>query len=463
MSGSQQSSDLPKGIWKIAILLALSPAMSLLEVTMMNIALTDIGAAFGQPLSLVQWVTTAYLFAMAMVLPISAWLTDGIGGGRLHRMATLCFVSMSIASSLAPSVEVLIVCRALQGAAAGLLVPLSQLLIARAAGPHMAKVVGYTAAPVYLAPLAGPVLGAYLVEIFEWRAVFLLNVPIGCLTFVLSVLFLQKDEHAREWRKFDVLGFLQISLGLGMLLLALSNVAHDAGSGALNLTLISVALATLSWFLIRARAHPHSALLDLTLFKLPSFRTSALLLFLANAAVMGIQFLMPLYFILVVKLDISEAGLMLAPMGLGGMLAVPLIGKAINVLGARGLVCLGSGVAGLSIVSLALVTQDQSEWTNFATAAAMFLIGAGLGVISIPSFSSAYTSVPQSRMTAAMPSLNIVQRLGGPVATSLVAVVLSRVIPVDRTADLIALFAMASAPVFLITLVAIFWGEKGKA
>ncbi len=117
------SGALPKGIWKIAILLALSPAMSLLEVTMMNIALTDIGAAFDQPLSLVQWVTTAYLFAMAMVLPISAWLTDGIGGARLHRTATLCFVSMSVASSLAPNVEVLIACRALQGAAAGLLVP----------------------------------------------------------------------------------------------------------------------------------------------------------------------------------------------------------------------------------------------------------------------------------------------------------------------------------------------------
>lgn len=459
MSVSPPSSALPKGIWKIAILLALSPAMSLLEVTMMNIALTDIGAAFDQPLALVQWITTAYLFAMAMVLPISAWLTDGIGGARLHRIATVCFITMSIASSLAPSVEVLIACRALQGAAAGLLVPLSQLLIARAAGPHMAKVVGYTAAPVYLAPLAGPVLGAFLVQSFDWRAVFLLNVPIGCLTFVLSVLFLKNDDHVRQWRKFDFLGFVQISSGLGLLLLALNNVAHDTGSGGTKLALISVACAVLVWFLTRALARPDSALLDVTLFKLPSFRMSALLLFLANGAVMGIQFLMPLYFLLVVKLNISETGLMLAPMGLGGMLAVPLIGSAINIFGTRGLVCLGAGVAGLSIVSLGFITQDQSGWTTFSTAAAMFLTGAGLGVISIPSFSSAYTSVPQSRMTAAMPSLNIVQRLGGPIATSLMAVVLSRVIPVDTTGDLIVLFTMASMPVFLILLVARFWKE----
>lgn len=444
---------IPRHLWWLGLTLSIGPAMSLLDTTMVNVALPKISAAFQVPITSVQWVVTGYLLAMVVALSTTGWLVDRIGGGRLYRLACAVFVLSSTCAAFSPTIDLLIAVRIAQGAAAGLLVPLSQLLIAQAAGPLMARVVGAVAAPIFLAPLLGPSIGGLLVEYLSWRAVFWVNIPLGAVAFALSVLHLPRGEPRASRAPFDGLGFLLAGTGLVVSLVALGNIASSGQLGVRDTGAAGFGLICLAVFLLRCRARPEHALIDVMLFQQSVFARCAVIMFFTAAATLSLQMLMPLHLMLAKGLSPSEAGLLLAPIGIGSLVATPWIGR----LGDRfGLPTIIWSSAALGLLAIILIAALPLQWPAWTQVLPLFVLGMGLGCMNIPTFSIAYGSLSAQARTRAMPTLNIVQRLGGPIATTLAALLVSRLLApgadLARAALIFLLPGGALAAVLLLAL-----------
>lgn len=417
-------------VWIIAAASSCGPLMSGLDATMVNVSLDAIGKAFNVPLGLIQWVTSAYLLSLALALPLSGWLVDRVGARRIFLACFAAFVACSMLCGSAGSVELLIGYRILQGIAGGLLAPMMQMMMARHAGKHMARVIGIAAMPVMIGQMLGPSLGGLILTWLSWRWTFFVNVPVGILAIAFAWRVLPRDETVAP-RRLDIVGFALISPGLALLLYGLVSAAHGE-PGAVFYVALSVVL--LAVFAVRALRWPASALIDLRLFAGRTFRAAAVTQFLSNAINFGGQLLMPLYFLKLRGTPPGLTGLLLAPMGLGVFFALPIMGRLSERFGARMVSGGGAAIALIGTLPFALGGPDVPL---VALAAALLVRGFGVGSITLPSAAAAYASVPRESLGHATTAINICQRFGGPVGTTGLAVFLQHQLantPVSATA-----------------------------
>ena len=414
---SDPSDRVDRRVWIIAAACACGPLMSGLDSTMVNISLDTIGAAFDAPLSQVQWVTSGYLLALALSLPLSGWLIDRVGARKVFLGCFAAFILCSVLCGCATSIQVLIGCRVAQGIAGGLLAPMMQMMMARHAGRHMARVIGVAAMPVMVGQMFGPSLGGLLLGWLGWRWIFLVNVPVGILAICFAWFALPRDESTSS-RRLDLIGFAMISPGLALLLEGLVSLAHGDASAPFSL-LASVAL--LSGFTWHALRRPMSALIDLRLFRGPVFRAAAATQFLSNAINFGGQLLLPLWFLKVRDASPAATGLMLFPLGLGIFCALPVMGRLSERFGARAISGIGVALSLAGTIPFVLATID----TPYPILAlALFVRGFGGGSITIPAAAAAYASVPRESLGHATTAINICQRFGGPAGSAGLAIVL---------------------------------------
>jgi EmrB/QacA subfamily drug resistance transporter len=418
-SSQQQPDDhISAATWRIVTVATLGPFLSTLDSTVVNVSLSGLATELRTSLGTIQWVASAYLLSLALVLPLSGWMVDRIGARKLYIWCFAGFTATSALCGAAWSPASLIGFRILQGMTGGLLAPMAQMMIARAANPrNITKVMGYAAPPVMLGPLFGPVLAGAILQYSSWRWLFLINLPVGILAIVLSIFFLPRDQADVNPRRFDFVGFLQLSPGLATFLYGLDHLQTIGGRFAL---LIAVVL--IGTFLLRANRIGSLALMNLSLFRVPTFHAAAVTQFLANAVALAGQVLIPYYLIADCHMNPKQAGWLMAPMGVGMICTYPFMGYLAKRFGIRSVSAGGTlfatvGTApfiwmaahGVSIVPLILL---------------LFVRGCGLGAINIPSMSAAYSSVAKAELPMATTTLNIVQRLGGPILTTLVTVVL---------------------------------------
>ena len=287
---SQKTDRVDRRVWVIAAACSCGPLMSGLDSTMVNVSLDTLGSVFGVPLGTIQWVANGYLLALALTLPLCGWLVDRVGARRIFLGCFSGFILCSVLSGFATSVQVLIFCRVLQGIAGGLLAPMMQMMMARHAGRHMARVIGVAAMPVMVGQMFGPSLGGVILGVLGWRWIFFVNVPVGLLAICFAWFALPRDEIAGS-RRLDLIGFAMISPGLALLLQGLVSLAHGNIAAPFSLwTASAVLLAGFTW---RALRHPVTALIDLRLFKGPIFRAAAMTQFMSNAFNFGGQLLLP--------------------------------------------------------------------------------------------------------------------------------------------------------------------------
>src|ERR1700733_13959424 len=186
--GGDDADRLGPGIWKIIAVAVAGAFMPLLSTTMVNVSLLNLAAELHASLSTIQWVTSGYLLALALMLPLNGWLVERIGAKALYLWCFSAFTLSSALCGIAWSANALIAFRILQGLSGGLMAPMTQMMIARAAGKHMARVIGYAAVPVMLGPLLGPVIAGAILQHASWRWLFLINLPVGALAIVLAIL-----------------------------------------------------------------------------------------------------------------------------------------------------------------------------------------------------------------------------------------------------------------------------------
>jgi EmrB/QacA subfamily drug resistance transporter len=414
---SEPTDRVDRRIWIIAAACSCGPLMSGLDSTMVNVSLDTIGRTFQAPLGTVQWITSGYLLALALALPLSAWLIDRVGARRIFLGCFAGFVGCSMLCGLAQSVTQLIACRVLQGIAGGLLAPMMQMMMARHAGRHMARVIGVAAMPVMIGQMLGPSLGGLILTYLSWHWTFFVNVPVGIVAIAFAWTVLPPDTETSA-RRLDLLGFAMISPGLALLLQGLVSLAHGNPEAPFSLAVSAALLAAFTWHALR---RPATALIDLRLFRARTFRAAAATQFLSNAINFGGQLLMPLYFLKLRGLPPSLTGLLLVPMGLGVFFALPIMGRLSERFGARAISGTGAALSLLGTIPFALAGADTPL---SVLCVALLIRGFGGGSITIPSAAAAYASVPRESLGHATTAINICQRFGGPTGTTGLAICL---------------------------------------
>lgn len=409
---------LAPGVWKVAAVAAIGSFMAQLDTTVVNVSLASLAADLHVSLNAIQWVTSGYLLALALMLPLNGWLVDRIGAKVLYLW---CFAAFTLSSALcgfAWSANSLIAFRILQGMSGGLLAPMAQMVIARAAGKRLAQVASVASLPILLGPLLGPVIAGAILEWASWRWLFFVNLPVGLLAFALAATFLPDDRGETRPRSLDVLGLALLSPALVLFLYGSDHLGERSG-----IAMLTAAVILFTLFYRTARARGDAALIDLRLLGGKVFSASITAMFMVNGISFAGQMLIPIYLAHACGLSPSRIGWLLAPLGLGMMCTYPFMGKLTTRFGIRRL---AAGGALLALAgTLPLVLLAQHGLVVAVLVASLFIRGVGISAIGIPSITSGYASVPRRDLPMATTAMNIVQRLGGPTLTTVCATFLA--------------------------------------
>jgi EmrB/QacA subfamily drug resistance transporter len=400
-------------LWRISSVAIVGSFLSQMDATVVNVSLSSLALELHTSLTHIQWVTSGYLLALALTLPLSGWLVDRIGAKALYLWCFAAFTLTSALCGLAWSANSLIAFRVLQGMSGGLLAPMAQLIMVRAAGQRMARVFGVAAMPILLAPLLGPVIAGALLRFLSWRWLFFVNLPFGILAIALAALFLPHDRDERRLRSLDLIGLGLLS---PCLVLFLYGSERTDPFGLSVLALSALLFVVFFWW---ARRQKDDAIIDLRLFKDRIFSAAVVTQFLMVGSSYAGQLLVPVFLTRVGGLSPSDTGLLLAAQGLGMMCTYPFVGLLVERLGNRN-VSAGGAVAALA-GTFPFVFLASHGLASALAAAALFLRGMGLSCIGIPSISAAYTSVKREDLPMATTALNIVMRTGGPTLTTICA------------------------------------------
>jgi EmrB/QacA subfamily drug resistance transporter len=414
---------LTREILTLAAVVVLGAIMTILDATIVNVALPTLGRDFGTSISTIQWVPTIYLLAFASVIPMSGWATERFGAKRVWLASLGAFMLGSLLCGLSGSVPELIGFRVLQGLSGGMIMPVGQAILAQAAGPkRMGRVMSIVGVPLLLGPIAGPVIGGAIVSGASWRWIFFVNLPVGAVALALAI-WLLPAGLARRGARLDVRGLVLLSGGIAVFLYGLAAAGSGRAVGGLDpIAVIAAGLAAVAAFGVHAIRAPQP-LLDVRLFARRGFAAAAVTNLVVGAALFGVALLLPLYFQIVRGRTPLETGLLLIPQGLGAALAMPVAGSLTDRIGARPVVL--SGVT-LAAAGTAAYTQIAAGTPYWYLAGALLLIGAGLGSTITPSMAAAFRTIEPAAIPAATSAISTIQRVAGSLGTALLAVTLQR-------------------------------------
>jgi EmrB/QacA subfamily drug resistance transporter len=409
-------------VLKISGVVIVGALMSILDTTIVNIALEDISQELGASLDAIQWTVTAYLLALATVIPLSGWISQRFDAKKVWMWSIVLFTAGSALCGLAWSTESLIAFRVLQGLGGGLILPVGMTLLTQAAGSKkVGRVMSIVGVPMLLGPVLGPVIGGLIVENISWRWIFYVNLPIGALALLLAARVL-KPGTTGEAGKLDWLGFLLGSPGIALIVFGLSESSSAGGFGAPEVWgPIVVGLLLLAGF-VRHSLRADNPIVDLRLFENPGFAAAMGTIFFVGAALFGGLFVLPLFFQVGRGESPLDAGLLLAVQGVAAATLMPISGKLTDKIGGGRVALGGLVLVALGTVPFALVDAGTSTWLLEGS---LLVRGWGLACTMMPSMAAAYATLETDQVPRATSALNTIQRVGGSFGTAILAVVLN--------------------------------------
>jgi EmrB/QacA subfamily drug resistance transporter len=415
-------------VLKVAGVVVLGAIMSILDITVVNVALPTFQAIFasgpGQlvPYSTVAWTVTGYTLSLAAVIPLTGWAADRFGTKRLYLTAVVLFTAGSALCAAANSIEMLIAFRVLQGLGGGMLMPLGMTIMTKAAGPaRMGRLMAILGVPMLLGPILGPILGGWLIQNASWHWIFLINVPIGAVAVAYAAFALPPDApHPAE--SLDVLGGILMSPGLALFLFGISSIPQEQTVSSPRVYVpMTIGAVLVALFVRHTFRRPHP-LLELRLFRNRDLTVSTLTMFLFGAAFFGGLLLVPTYFQQVRGESTLHAGLLVAPQGLGAMLTMPLAGTLADRLPVGRIVPFG-----LLVITGGMFTLTQIDATTSygVLIAILFVMGLGMGGTMMPIMTSALRTLASHEVARGSTLLNIVQQVASSVGVAIMSVLLT--------------------------------------
>ena len=420
--------NIDAAVLKVAGVVVLGAIMSILDITVVNVALPVFQTTFATdpahplPYSTVAWTVTAYTLALATVIPLTGWAADRFGTKRLYMAAIVLFTAGSALCSAATTINMLIGFRVLQGLGGGMLMPLGMTIMTRAAGPHrMGRLMAILGVPMLLGPIFGPILGGWLIDHASWHWIFLINVPLGIIATIYAYLVLPKD-HTEPSESLDWLGVLLMSPGLALFLYGVSSIpAAGTVADAKVLTFAGVGLILMLAFVWHS-FRPRHPLLDFRLLSNRNLTVSIITMFIFAAAFFGGLLLVPTYYQQVRGETPLGAGWLVAPQGLGAMLTMPLAGYLVDRLPVGRIVPFGITTIIVGMFGLSQIDAETSKWVITGW---LFLMGLGMGGTMMPIFTTALRTLTSHEVARGSTLLNISQQIASSVGVATMSVLLT--------------------------------------
>ena len=414
--------------WLIAPVVALAAFMEVMDISIANVSLPHIAGDLSSSQDESTWVLTSYLVTNAVVMPISGWLSNTFGRKRFFLACIAGFTASSLLCGLAPNLATLILLRAIQGATGGGLQPAGQAILADSFPPEkrgMATAI-YGIATVF-APTIGPTLGGWITDNYNWRWIFLINVPVGITLFFLVTALIQEKGAAvvNKAKNFSVdwFGFGFIALSLGCLQVVMDRGQQDDWFASHFITILSVIAAIAFVLLIWWELRQKEPIVDLRLLRDPDFAVSFGLMLMLGFMLLGSTFLIPAYVQSLMGYRAVDAGMVLTPGGLITLVLLPLVGRSMNKVDLRILVAIGLIIGGSSLLWM---THFYLEMTFRQIMLARMVQGASLAFLFIPINAMAFRSITKDKTNNASALINLARNFGGSIGISFMSTMLTR-------------------------------------
>ena len=374
--------------------------MSILDVTIVNVALPTFGRVFETSLQSLQWIITGYMLASAAVIPVAGWLSDRFGSKRVYLVALVLFTAGSVLCAVATTAPMLIFFRVLQGLGGGMLMPVGMSMLYRLAPPEKrGAVMGFFGIPMLLGPALGPVISGWLLEYASWPWIFLINLPIGAVAVLIGMRSLPSFAAERSDARLDMAGLVLGPIAFSALTYGISESTEYGWTGLPTVIGVSIGLAALAAFIVRELS-TRQPLLELRVFKSRDFTLAILTQWLMISGMFGTFFLIPVFLQQIGGYSPLQTGLITLPNALVAACTMPIGGRIFDRFGARPAVLVGMTIV---IVSFVMLTGISVTTTAFDLLLPLAVMGAGMGMAMMPLGTHVLGSAPRdlvSRVTS---------------------------------------------------------------
>jgi DHA2 family multidrug resistance protein len=420
----------------IAATVMLATFMEVLDTSIANVALPHIAGNLSATIDESTWVLTSYLISNAIVLPLTGWLHMLFGRKRFYMACVVIFTLSSLACGLAPSLFVLILCRVIQGAGGGGLQPTSQAILVES---FEAKQQGMAMAAygmgVVVAPIIGPTLGGWITDNFSWRWIFLINVPIGIISLLMTSTLIEDPPYLirktlKQGLKIDFIGLGLLSVGLGFIQVMLDKGERDDWFSSPFIVFCAVAGGLGLVGVVLWELRQKEPMVDLRLFANRNFAVGTLMMFSLGLVMYGTTVLLPVMVQSLMGYTAQWAGMVLSPGGLLTMIVMPIAGRLLSKVEPRWLVITGLLILATGMYRLSMLSLQTGFWTLVLT---WSISRSGLPLLFIPINVTVFAHVPRERTGSATGLLNLTRNLGGSVGISLVTVAQTRLAQVHQS------------------------------
>ncbi len=411
--------------WLIAFSVMFGTFMEVLDTTVVNVSLPHIAGSLSASVDEATWALTSYLVANAIILPMTGWLANFFGRKRLLMAAVAGFTGASVLCGLATNLPMLILFRIIQGATGGCLQPLSQAVMLEAFPPReRGKAMAFWGLGIVVAPMLGPVLGGWLTDNYSWRWVFYINLPVGLASLIMTKLFIFDPPYIRRSSaRIDYWGIGMLAVGIGALQIVLDKGQEEDWFGShMITTLTAVCAAGLVAFVIRELVTEHPVV-NLRVFKVRTYSAGVFLMTTLGFVLYGSMVLLPIFLQTLLGYPAMEAGIAMAPRGLGSFLAMPVVGAILSRLDARKLLAAGLLGASFTLVQLSWLNLNAGYWDVFWP---QFFQGITMSLLFVPLTTVTMDPIPKEQMGNATSLFNLMRNIGGSMGIAFATTYLER-------------------------------------
>lgn len=411
--------------WIITLTVMMGAFMMSVNAQSVNVALPHMKGYFGTSIEEITWVSTGYILATVIVMPLVGWLSSRFGRRRFYMACIFIFIVSSILCGLAWNLSSIVIFRVLQGVGGGTMMPVAQAILREIFPPEeQGTAMGIFGLGVVLGPAVGPTLGGWLTDYYSWPWVFYINIPVSIATLLLAARFIHDPPYLkREKGKIDILGMVPMIIGLGALQIMLAQgEINDWFSSQFIVALAVISLISITLFVIREFRTDKPAV-DLRLLRNVNFATGNVIGAIVSMGLFSGLFLLPLFLQRVMGYPAVDSGLALVPRSIAMALCMPIAGRLYNKVGPIFLIQGGLLLAGFSFWQLSRLTLAAGPWDIFWP---QFLQGIGVGMCFVSVTTAALATIEKPKMTSATGLYNFFRQTTGSIGIAGVASQLAR-------------------------------------
>ncbi|WP_219067913.1 DHA2 family efflux MFS transporter permease subunit [Candidatus Mycobacterium methanotrophicum] len=413
------------GLLRIAGVCILASVMAILDTSVVSVAQRTFITEFRSTQAVVAWTMTGYTLALATVIPLAGWASDRFGTKRLFIGSVLWFTLGSLLCAMASNIAALIAFRVIQGLGGGMLLPLTLIILTREAGPRrLGRLMAVLGIPMLLGPMVGPVLGGWLIDVYSWEWIFLINLPLGVIVLFLAAVVFHKDRPMPS-ETFDFTGMALLSPGLAMLLFGISSVPRSGTFTDYHVCMPAVVgLGLITAFVVHALNRAQHPLIDLRLFENRVVTLANSSMFLFAVGFFGVALLYPSYFQQLLHQTPMQSGLHLIPQGLGAMATMPLAGTMMDKRGPRNVLLVGIALVSIGLAVFAYGASKQAGYQP-TLLVGLVITGMGLGSTMTPLNGAAVQTLAPHQIARGSTLISVNHHVAGSVGTALMSVILT--------------------------------------